>query len=378
METSTLTFCKYSGLCGGCPQITTSYEVQCREKENQLRDLFASLGGAASSFEFLVPGPSGIRDKADLSFSSYPHLTMGFYKLNDSQHLIDIDHCPLMSPALLQWYKDIREDPPPMIKASLRLRVSPKGQRGLWVDGSNTGIKELLNEKNWLDRRYSKNEIVEMGQKRKRAYLVDGTWHLKKEHLDPWFETYGQDNEPIPLQCSIASFTQVGFLANRQLVNWVLKIFAKENAYRVLELGAGIGNFTLALASMGAQVTACDFDISALKALARNTENSPYAGNIKTRRLNFYQNPEDLDPLLKDCDFLLVDPPRSGLGRFLDLLQDNATSLPQNFLYISCALPTLKTDLEKLFALGYQVKSSAIVDQFPHTTHCEYLIHLKK
>lgn len=73
-------------------------------------------------------------------------------------------------------------------------------------------------------------------------------------------------------------------------------------------------------------------------------------------------------------DVLLVNPPRRGLGSALGLVKD---SNAETFIYSSCNNETLAHDL-KLLSDKYEIKKIQIFDMFPHTSHFETLVELKK
>jgi 23S rRNA (uracil1939-C5)-methyltransferase len=143
----------------------------------------------------------------------------------------------------------------------------------------------------------------------------------------------------------------------------------------VLELGSGIGNFTLPLLSSGVDVVAVENDKIALEAFSLNlsTNFKHYLSKINLQKIDFNQvNSEFIRSQLKNPKEarLLVDPPRSGLGRFLnyDFWQDHPFS---SIVYVSCSMESWVKDAQVLFAYGYQLKKVTLVDQFPRTDHVE-------
>jgi tRNA (uracil-5-)-methyltransferase len=82
---------------------------------------------------------------------------------------------------------------------------------------------------------------------------------------------------------------------------------------------------------------------------------------------------KDID--LKSYNFstVLVDPPRAGLDEGTIALISNI----DNIIYISCNPDTLARDLETL-TQTHTVVEAAIYDQFPHTSHVESGVFLRK
>jgi 23S rRNA (uracil1939-C5)-methyltransferase len=75
-------------------------------------------------------------------------------------------------------------------------------------------------------------------------------------------------------------------------------------------------------------------------------------------------------------DTIVVDPPRTGLGR--DLSQLVAQKLTQQLVYVSCDPVTLARDLQTLTSTGMQIVDIAVFDLFPQTHHVETVVRLAR
>jgi 23S rRNA (uracil1939-C5)-methyltransferase len=73
-------------------------------------------------------------------------------------------------------------------------------------------------------------------------------------------------------------------------------------------------------------------------------------------------------------DFVIADPPRSGLGAAVtrELVRLQAARLA----LVSCDPATLARDLAPLLAGGYQIDSLTLIDLFPQTFHIETVVRL--
>jgi 23S rRNA (uracil1939-C5)-methyltransferase len=262
--------CAVAGICGGCPWIGRPYADQLGAKRAHLRALWREAGlPDPGEVPIASAGEDGLRDRADLAFRRVDGVpVLGLWDLS-GERLVDVGDCPAASPALRAFLATLRADPPPIDRASLRLRVSPGGRRGLWIDAANADIKALLDEGAWLRRRLA-DSVVEMGQRRKP--LVDeDRLRLSKDHeLLPWFRTWIGD-QPVRLYGPVGGFTQAGHAVNRLLVSRAAALAAATGARRWLELGAGHGNFTLPLAAAG-EVVALEIDPLAREGLERAAE----------------------------------------------------------------------------------------------------------
>jgi 23S rRNA (uracil1939-C5)-methyltransferase len=298
--------------------------------------------------------------------------------------IVDLQGCPQLSPALESWLHDFRRFEFPVTRGSVRLRVAPDGTRGVWLDFANIDVKSLLVERTRLDSLLASGAVVEIGQRRKRLVVREGQLKLTDAVLFPWFETY-IDGRSIPLYCSIGSFTQPGFHPNHVLIDEVMtraREFAKDLGgapalKRAAEFGSGIGNLTLPLSSMFAHVDAYEVDVLAIEGLKRTLADQART-NVTIHSGN-YQGDKALALDFKGIDLLLVDPPRSGLMKFLDpLVSSPPEGHPQAILYISCFAESFAADSERLLAIGYQLEKLSIVDQFPQSRHYESVALFKK
>ena len=73
-------------------------------------------------------------------------------------------------------------------------------------------------------------------------------------------------------------------------------------------------------------------------------------------------------------DFILADPPRTGLGRAV--VSRLAEIKPRRITIVACDPATLARDLPGLFAAGYHLHKLAMVDLFPQTFHIEAVAEL--
>ena len=366
--------CEVGGLCGGCAWIGTPYADQLAEK----RATFASLWREAGLPEDVladIPGYSageaGLRDRIDLAHRRQADgPVLGLFDLERTR-IVDVGACPAASPELRDFIGELRADPPPIDKASLRLRVGPNNERGLWIDAANADIKALLDEASWLQRQLA-GAFVELGQRRKPLVADASRLRLeKKPELRPWFRTWIGDREAL-LYMPVGGFSQPSLAANRLLVSRAMALVERAGAARWLELGAGCGNFTLPLAGSGAEVIAAETDRTALDGLARATREQGLESRIRTERLSMDGPSDEARALLAEADAVFADPPRSGLGRFTEAIAD-LDAPPSAIVYASCHGEALVRDAARLTAMGYQPRSLELVDQFPQTPRAEWL-----
>jgi tRNA/tmRNA/rRNA uracil-C5-methylase (TrmA/RlmC/RlmD family) len=76
-----------------------------------------------------------------------------------------------------------------------------------------------------------------------------------------------------------------------------------------------------------------------------------------------------------DPDTIIVDPPRTGLGK--DLINTIIKAKPKTLIYVSCNPSTLAKDL-KFLKKYYNVQNIQPVDMFPQTSHVESVVELRR
>lgn len=355
--------CSQFGVCGGCPWGGRPLADQQMQKLAELQDIHPQVG-------FTYTPVDQVRDKADLVWQNVDgKMRLGLYGLSN-RDVIDLEACPMMTPALDSFYRKFREQAPPINKGSVRLRVSPDGDWGVWLDFANEDVKTLFEEKNYL-RFLSEMAFVEIGQRRKALYWKDGQPKLIDPVLKPWFQTYDAKFDPIPLYGPVGGFSQTGFKANEALIQALHKAVNQVGIQAWVDLFSGNGNFTLAMASRGYAVEAVELDPLAVEGLQMSLDQCifDWKHKVSIKKGDIYLKSEEL-PSFKGKG-LIVDPPRAGLRQLLEVMQIGA--MPEAIAYVSCHTESFIKDAERLKLMGFKLQSLQGVDQFPQSPHCEWV-----
>ena len=138
---------------------------------------------------------------------------------------------------------------------------------------------------------------------------------------------------------------------------------------RALDLYAGAGFFTLALARRFERVAAVEADPASARDLATNI-------GVMGTRVHAHRKTAErfLASTSRNWDLVLVDPPRTGLSQ--PVLEGLRRLGPPRLVYVSCDPTTLARDLKALCASGYRIESVHLADQFPQTFHIEAIVHM--
>jgi 23S rRNA (uracil1939-C5)-methyltransferase len=160
------------------------------------------------------------------------------------------------------------------------------------------------------------------------------------------------------------SFFQVNRFLLENLVDIALENAAGQSA---LDLYAGVGLFALPLAKRFQNVIAVESGVTA----ARDQEvNAQRAGvTMQTERARV----EDFLRSFADTpDFVLLDPPRAGLGKAVVAQLERLA--PPRITIVSCDPATLARDLAAF--TSYKMERVTLIDLFPQTYHIETVVHL--
>lgn len=360
--------------CSGCHSFELNYQDQLNLKKQTFRSLLLSslviTEDSNVPLAALSAGPVGMRDRLDFSWQNG---RLGLYKRN-SREILDLPQCPQLSPALQEFYREFRKIQWPLEKASFRLRVSPQGALGVWIDCANIDIKNLLDEESILTRLLEKS-FVEMGQRRKVLTSTPEGLKLKDPQHLPWFSTWGNEQE-ISLFCQVASFTQPSHRSNRLITDLIQQWIQEIDQPRIIEFGSGIGNLTLPAAIHAQSLLACEIDQLALEGLEMSLKNLPNALNNLRNKIKIFRGDfqRKIQQSFKDFDLILANPPRSGLMNFLNPLGElQKNERPRYFLYMSCFPESMVQDLARLKEFDYSLEKVALIDQFPQTPHYEVI-----
>jgi 23S rRNA (uracil1939-C5)-methyltransferase len=174
-------------------------------------------------------------------------------------------------------------------------------------------------------------------------------------------------------------FTQVNHAVNRILVRRALALLDPRPGERIADLFCGLGNFSLPIASRGAEV----LGIEANAELVRRAEDNAHRNGLAARARFEAANLFDAASCARlgsegggGFDKLLIDPPRDGAVEVVKALGEGG---PRRIVYVSCDPATLARDAEVLVHVkGYRLAAAGVINMFPHTSHVESMALFEK
>jgi 23S rRNA (uracil1939-C5)-methyltransferase len=168
------------------------------------------------------------------------------------------------------------------------------------------------------------------------------------------------------------TFVQTNYQQMLVLYRTALNMLAAGPEDRVLDLYAGIGTISVAIARVARPVTAIEENPRAIQLGRLNAR-------INSARVEYI--PGKVETALKQVRIgrhsgMVLDPPRAGCepAALAEILRLG----PERVVYISCEPSTHARDLSALVRGGYRVRRAAIVDMFPHTYHIESVALLER
>jgi 23S rRNA (uracil1939-C5)-methyltransferase len=167
------------------------------------------------------------------------------------------------------------------------------------------------------------------------------------------------------LQRHAESFFQANRFLLPALVGAVTAAVPADGA--VLDLYAGVGLFSVALAALGRRgITAVEGDRTSGRDLLRNA--TPFAAALRV-------SVESVEQYLKRrgdrAATIIVDPPRTGISR--EAMTAVVRAAAARVVYVSCDPATMARDARRLVDGGYELTSLTAFDLFPNTPHVETL-----
>jgi 23S rRNA (uracil1939-C5)-methyltransferase len=354
--------CPYYDSCGGCAIQHADARTQVAAKQRWLEDCLERIGKVEP--ECMLPpiyGEEwGYRRRARLSvryLEKKGGALVGFRERR-STFVTDIQGCVVLPPHVSVLIPGLRDL---VGKLSIRERV-PQIEVAVGDEAVVLVFRHLLP-------------------------LSDGDQQVLREFADQssaqvWLQPRGPDSaalfHPVPaaelfyalpefgvrLAFLPTDFTQVNHEVNRLLVSRAVRLLDPQPGERIGDLFCGLGNFSLPLATRGAQV----IGIEASKVLVERARQNALANGLTVQ----FEASNLFEPNLAPYgtfDKLLLDPPREGA---IELAKSLPDAWPRRIVYVSCDAATLARDAGVLVnTKGFRLAAAGVVNMFPHTAHVE-------
>jgi 23S rRNA (uracil1939-C5)-methyltransferase len=367
----------------GAPWQALSYERQLVEKEAQVRDALARIGG----FEHPPVEPivaaeqrEGYRNKLEYSFGTGADgaLVLGFHRPGRFDEIDDVTDDVLAS----RRVDDVRES----VKAWCR-------EEGLsaWDRRDQTGLlRNLVVREGRRTGELQARIVTSPGAFRAPELaaaipagsvlwtsapgLAETTREGRTELLrgKPALE---EELSGLRFRISPDAFFQTNTEMAERLYATAVSLAGLSGRERVVDLFCGIGTIALVMALDAGEVWGVEL---AEEAVADAIENARlngvdnahfFAGDVRTA----------MRPLLERAgrpDVVVVDPPRAGLSQ--KVVRRVLEAEAERVVYVSCNPTTLAPNAHQMVDAGYVLETVRPVDMFPQTPHIECVALLRR
>ncbi len=384
-EKSSLGFarCSHFPICGGCKWQEVEYQEQLREKKRVVEGLFPDhlvedVVGCSDPWHY--------RSKMEFTFSQNKagDKFLGLMQASGRFRVENIEMCHIapswMSLVLTQvraWWETtpLRAFAPHKGEGLLRT-LTMRWARGtnakmvfLTVHGSSsdpltgTHLKEFA-EVARFDENTSVFLVVQHAQKGKETTFSEmhlaGPSAMQEKLLSQTFNL------------SPRAFFQPNHQMAERMFADLIETVKRLGAKKVLDLYCGIGTIGILLAPHVRQVVGVELCHHSICDAKETIEESGLE-NIQVFCQDAGEFLKEMESLFKP-DLVVVDPPRSGLGK--KAVEDLLCLSPKVIVYLSCNPKTQAEDIQNI--PGYEIILIRPYDQFPHTPHVENLVVLVK
>lgn len=360
--------CRYFGECGGCHYQHAFYTEQLQIKRQILRETLERAHlPEIPEIGILHGEPLHYRNRVRLHLDRTASLPC--YKKRSSHTNLPVDACPIAAPSLELALQTLTVQAGTLQLGQFfeEIELSTNGDESalllsLWTRVDDKTAQAQL-KKLWPLLQIQLPQVSGMA-----IFSVEQGKHasLLLARAGDASLTYQAAGEVYKV--SIGSFFQV----NRFLIDPLIKLVTEEASGDIAwDLYAGVGLFARRLAAAFRQVIAVEAAPSSVADLRTNLTGDPHRVIASStleflRRSQANQHPRP--------DFVVVDPPRAGLGKEVTALLGQ--SRPTHITYVSCDPATLSRDLKSLLDSGYQLQQIHMVDMFPQTFHLESVVRL--
>ena len=367
--------CEYFGYCGGCSLQQMDESKQIIYKEKILVDNLQRLGNVTAD-EMLEPltGPHWqYRRKARLGVKDVPkkgRVLVGFREKR-APYIADIKSCQVLESSVGLKLTALSE----MIeKLSIKAKLP---QIEVAIGDNAVGLVfRVLEDPTEDDLKILREFVAAEGF---TAWLQPGgpdtVVPLDDHDTQLYYELPDYDTRVNFLP---SDFTQINPELNKKMVKRAVEMLDIQPGQQVLELFAGLGNFTVPLARQAGESGEVVTVEGEATLVARGEDNAKQNGCTNTVGYvaNLYEDCTNEPWYGRKFDRVLIDPPRSGAAEILPMI---AAASPEKIVYVSCHPGTLARDAGILVNdHGYRLVQAGVMDMFPHTAHVESIALFEK
>jgi 23S rRNA (uracil1939-C5)-methyltransferase len=344
-------FCPHYYSCGGC-QLQHWREPPYRSWKTALVETALRGRGITANVRMLIDAHGAGRRRVSIHVRRNGGIVTAGFMVARSHRLLDLDHCPVLVPALSPAFD---------IARAIGART---GESDVALTATDAGIDASVK----AGRRIIEQEMAKFAALAASLDLarlsVNGSAIVTAR---PPLVAMGKARIVLPP----GAFLQATAEGEAVLARLVAEGLGK--ARNVADLFCGCGPFTFRLAET-AKVSAFDNDRPAIAAVVAAARATPGLKPVTAAARDLFREPLVANEL-KAFDAVVFDPPRAGAE---DQCKELARSGVKTIVAVSCNPVSLARDLAILTAAGYRIRLVTPIDQFFWSAHVEAVAVLEK
>lgn len=359
--------CPYFGRCGGCSMQHLEASAQIAAKQRVLEENLARIGKVTPDIVMRpLHGPSwAYRTRARMSarFVDKKGGVLVGFREKRSSFITDMSSCEVLTPDVSALIQPLREMMVLLSNASRIPQVEIAAGEHITVLLFRL-LEPWSDDDRTLVRCFAEQHRIQVWEQSKGPDTVKPFWPDIAPELSYSLPEFG-----LTMPFRPTDFTQVNVAINRALVSRAMRLLQPQAGERIADMFCGLGNFSLPIATSGADVIGIE---GSPELVARARENAlrnklPNAHFVVD---NLFEMTPEKFATLGHIDKLLIDPPRSGAAELVKSLP--VSGAPHRIVYISCDAATLARDAGELcHNKGYRLMEAGVANMFPHTAHVE-------
>ena len=379
--------CEYFGVCGGCAMQHVNAAAQAAAKQRVLEDAFGHIAKLRPEVMFppIVGESWGYRYRARLSarhVAKKGGVLIGFREKRSS-YVAMMDSCKVLPPRMSNLIVPLKvliggmSEPQqyPQIEVAIGEAMG-EATNDLQIVFVLRHLAPLTKSDQQLLREFAETHKV--------------VWYLQSKGPDTVALFYPTDAASlayrlpdfgIEVQFEPTEFTQVNPGVNRMLVRRAMSLLHPTAGERIADMFCGLGNFTLPIARLGAQVLGVEGSDALVSRALENARHNGLEDRCEFQVANLFEATLESFAAMGKIDKMLIDPPREGADALVKALPgpDDNTQAPQRIVYVSCNPATLARDAAVLVhEKGYRLRGAGIASMFPHTAHVESIAYFER
>ena len=354
--------CPHFTRCGACQLQHLQADKQLGYKQSNLHEqLSRQLKLTDIPWQDPITSESlGYRRRARLGVryrNKVDEIIVGFREEANS-HLTNIDTCQVLQPSLSKLIEPLRQ-----LITLLQAKSRITQLELIASDDCDVVVMRHLKKMSEQDQQ----AVANWAQAHSAHFYLQGDeaqdlhclWPQEAQAQKLSFHVMGNT-----LDFNVKNFIQGNAQVNKAMVAQAIDWLDAKPDETLLDLFAGIGNFSIPAAKHFNEVVAVEGVSNMVEQIKHNAQINKL-DNIQALTMNL--NDDILFRRLPKVSAVLLDPPRTGAAELMSWLAKQ----PSRILYVACEPSSLVRDAKALIDAGFKLQKIAVMDMFPHTKHVE-------